>query len=81
MAQILDHNAQFKNFRIQNDTATDKTENTESSNKKSFKISMESLKSDNVTDNIFDMIAPVETNHNFESNEIEGFFDANVIHC
>ena len=39
------------------------------------------LDSDNITDDIFDMIAYVETNNHVALDEIEGIFYANVIHC
>ena len=56
IAQILDRNAQFKKIRMRNDTTTDITNNTESSNKKSFNINIASLESNNMTKNIFGMI-------------------------
>ena len=45
------HNS--KNYGMQNDTATDKTDKTKLSDKKSFKINMEYLESDNMTDIFF----------------------------
>ena len=67
---------------MKNATATDKTNNTESSNKNSLDINMGSLESDNITNNIFGMISSAETNNNHgASDEIEGIFNANAIHC
>ena len=65
---------------MQNYTATNKTKNTESSDKKSLKINLTSTKSDSVNDGIFGMTASVEKNYHVESNEIEIIFDANMIH-
>ena len=66
---------------MQNDTAKNNTKNTKSSNKKSLKINLASLKIDNMTKNIFGMTTSVEKNYHVESDEIERIFDANVFHC
>ena len=47
---------------MQHDTATIVTDSTESSEKKSLKISLEFIESDSMIDNIFGMAASVETN-------------------
>ena len=67
---------------MQNDTATDKTNNTKSSDKNSLDINMGSLESDNITNNIFGMISSAERNNiHGASDEIERIFNANAIHC
>ena len=66
---------------MQNDTATNKTHNAESPDKKSLNINLASLESDSMTGNIFGMNASVETNYHITSNEIDRIFDANAIHC
>ena len=64
---------------MNNDTATDKTNNTESSDKNSLDINVVYLERDNIIDNIFGMIASVEKNNHVSSDELEGIFNANVI--
>ena len=71
----------IKKLRTQNDTATDKTDNTKYFDEKSFKINMESLESDNTTNKCFGMIESAEANNHVASDELEGIFDANMIHC
>ena len=66
---------------MQHDTPTNKTNSTKSSDKKSLKINLASLESDNMTDEIFGMNASVETNYHIASGEINRIFDGNAIHC
>ena len=73
------HNS--KNCRIQQNTPTNKTNSTKSSDEKPLKINLASLDSDNMTDDIFDMTASVETDHHIASDEIDRMFDVNTINC
>ena len=66
---------------MQHDNPTDKTGNTKSSDKKSLKINLASLESDNTTDDIFGMNASMETNYHIVSDEIDIIFYGNAIHC
>ena len=66
---------------MQNNTTTNKTDNTKFLNKKPLNINLTSLKNDSMTDEIFDMTASMETNHHIKSDEIDRIFDANAIHC
>ena len=61
--------------------ATNKTDRTESSNKKSLKINLASIESNSMTDKSFGMNASVEINNHFASDEIDRIFDGNTIHC
>ena len=81
MALILNRNVQFKNFEIQNGTATDKTDNTKLSDKKSLKFNKEYLESDNKTNFFFKLVVYVETNNHVAYDELERIFDTNAIHC
>ena len=47
---------------MQNDTATNKTDNIKFSDKNSLKINMAYIKRNSMTDDIFGMTASVETN-------------------
>ena len=73
------HNS--RNCRIQHDTTTNKTISTKLSDKKSLKINLVSLHSDNMTNDIFVMNASVETNYHIAYGEIDRIFDGNAIHC
>ena len=53
---------------MKNDTATDKTNNTDSLDKKLSNINMVSLESDNMTNEIFGMIASVRKTHCIKLN-------------
>ena len=44
-------------------------------------INMASLKSNSMTDEIFGMFASVKKNHHVASDELEGIFNTNAIHC
>ena len=80
MALIIDHNTQFNNCRIQNDTKTDTIDNTASSDKNSLKINIPYLESNNITNNIFSMITSDKINNHIASDELREIFDANLIH-
>ena len=62
-------------------TATNKTDITESPEKKSLKINLESIESDSTTDEIFGMTASVEKKYHIASKEVDRIFDCNAIHC
>ena len=66
---------------MQHGTPTNKTDRTKLSDKKSLKINLASIESDNMTDDIFGMTASVETNYPITSDEIDIIFDGNAIHC
>ena len=66
---------------MQHNTPTNKTDSTKSSDKKSLKINLASIESDNMTDDIFCMTASVETNYHIASDEIDRIYDVNAIHC
>ena len=66
---------------MQKYTTTNKTGNTEFSDKKLLRINLASLDSESVTDEIFGMTTSVETNYHIASDEIDRIFDANAIHC
>ena len=57
----MDCNSQLKIFQLQQGTQTNKTDSTESSDKKPLKINLASSESDNMTDDIFCMNESVET--------------------
>ena len=65
---------------MQHDTPTNKTNITKSSDKKSLKINLVSLESDNMTGEILGITASVEKNYHIASDEIDRLFDGNVIH-
>ena len=66
---------------MQHDTPKNKTNSTKSPDKKSLKINLASIESDNMTDDIFCMTASVETNYHIASDEIDRIYDVNAIHC
>ena len=53
---------------MKHDTSKNKTDSTKSSDKKSLKINLTYLESDNMTDEIFGMTASVETNDHIASD-------------
>ena len=73
------HNS--RNFRTQHDTVTNKNNSTESSDKKTLNINLESPESDSITDEFFSMTTSVETNYHIASDEIDRIFDGNAINC
>ena len=70
-----------KNRLMKNDTATNKTENTKSSDENSLKIDLASLESDIMTEDIFSMTKSLKTHYHIASDEIDRIFDANAILC
>ena len=66
---------------MKNYTATKKTNITQLSDKKSFKINLAYLESDSMNYEIFCITASVETNYHIVSDEIYRIFDRNTIHC
>ena len=66
---------------MQHVTPTNKINSTKSSDKKSLKINLAYLESNNMTDDIFGITAFVETNHHIASDEVDRIFDGNAIHC
>ena len=66
---------------MQHDTPTNKTDSTKLSDKKSLKINLVSLESDNMTDENFGITASAERNYHIASDEIDIIFDGNAIHC
>ena len=66
---------------MQHNNPTNNTDSTKSSDKKSLKINLAFLESDNMTDDIFCMTASVETNYHIASDEIDRIFDGNAIYC
>ena len=59
---------------MQHDTPTNKTNRTKYSDKKSLKINLASLESDNIPDAIFGMTASVEKNYHIASDEIDRIY-------
>ena len=66
---------------MQHYSATNKTDSTKFSDKKSLKINLASLESDNMTAEIFGMTASVETNYHIAYDENDRISDGNAIHC
>lgn len=66
------HNS--KNCRTQNETATNETEST---TEPSLAINMASLSNDNLSDDIFGMVATFDSNE-IAPNELDGIFDGNM---
>ena len=66
---------------MQHGTPTNKTDRTKLSDKKSLKINLASIESDNMTDEIFGITVSMETDYLIASDEIDNFFDENAIHC
>ena len=66
---------------MEHDTPTNKIDSTKSSEKKTLKINLEYLDSNNMTDEIFGMTASVEINYHIASDEIDRIFDEKAIDC
>ena len=66
---------------MQHNNATNKTNSTESFDKKLLKINLASLESDSTTNEMFVMTASVEKNYHIAFDEIDRIFDGNSIHC
>ena len=70
-----------KKGRMQHDIPRNKTNSIKSSERKSIKINLASLDSENITDDIFGMTASMETYYHISSDEIDRIFYRNTIHC
>ena len=65
---------------MQHKNPTNNTNRTTLTDKKSLKINMESLESDDMTDDIFATTAYAETIYHISSDDIDRVFDGNAIH-